>query len=192
MSMIKWSHAGIVKLAGKRHAGSHLTTLSRHASDGSPSRTHHERRLLKFSSEQLFNVVSNVKSYHQFVPWCKESNIIKETETDLEAELVVGFGYFNEKYVSVVKLDRPRSVIAVSRQTNLLEYLKTEWSFAPTSNDPKKCWVTFKIDFKFKSPLYNQISDMFLQDVINRMVKAFEEKCRKEFAEKSTLKDTCN
>lgn len=190
--MIKWNGVVISKLAGKRHAGSYLTTLSRHASDGSPSRTHHERRLLKFSSEQLFNVVSNVKSYHLFVPWCKESNIIRETETDLEAELVVGFGYFNEKYVSVVKLDRPRSVIAVSKQTNLLEYLKTEWSFAPTSNDPKKCWVTFKIDFKFKSPLYNQISDMFLQDVINRMVKAFEEKCRKEFAEKSSLKDTCS
>ena len=161
-------------------------------SDSSPSRTHHERRLLKFSSEQLFNVVSNVKSYHKFVPWCKESNVLIETPTDLEAELVVGFGYFNEKYVSVVKLDKPKSVIAVSRQTNLLEYLKTEWSFAPTSSDPKKCWVTFKIDFKFKSPLYNQISDMFLQDVINRMVKAFEDQCRKESTGKSLEADKRN
>ena len=161
-----------------------------HFSDISPNRTHHERRLLKFSREQLFNVVSNVKSYHKFVPWCKESNVLIETATDLEAELVVGFGYFNEKYISVVQLDKPRSVKAVSKQTNLLEYLKTEWSFAPSSSDPKKCWVTFKIDFKFKSPLYNQISDMFLQDVINRMVKAFEDQCRKEFAEKN--RDTCN
>ena len=172
------------------HLSRHSLVIQNGFADTSPSRTHHERRLLKFSSEQLFNVVSNVKSYHKFVPWCKESNVITETATDLEAELVVGFGYFNEKYISVVKLDRPRSVVAVSKQTNLLEYLKTEWSFAPTSSDPKKCWVTFKIDFKFRSPLYNQISDLFLQDVINRMVKAFEDQCRKEFAEKN--RDTCN
>jgi ribosome-associated toxin RatA of RatAB toxin-antitoxin module len=168
------------------------TIVNAFSSRSTNSRTHNERRLLKFSSEQLFNVVSNVKDYNKFVPWCKESNVLKETSTDLEAELVVGFGYFNEKYISIVKLNRPKSVIAESKQTNLLEYLKTEWSFAPTSNDPKKCWVTFKIDFKFKSPLYNQVSDLFLQDVINRMVKAFEEQCRKEFAEKTLTKDTCN
>jgi ribosome-associated toxin RatA of RatAB toxin-antitoxin module len=48
--------------------------------------------------------------------------------------------------------------------------------FAPASN-PLKCWVTFQIDFKFKSAMYNNISDLFMSEVVNNMVKAFENRC---------------
>jgi ribosome-associated toxin RatA of RatAB toxin-antitoxin module len=160
------------------------------------SRTHKERRLVRFSPEQLYQIVSHVESYHKFVPWCIGSNILRSTPTNLEAELVVGYGMFNEKYISDVELIRPSSVIAKSKQTNLLEYLTTKWSFSPCSSNPLHCWVTFEIDFKFKSALYNQVSDMFLQDVINSMVSAFEGRCRKEFCnvekEKKRGTDTCN
>lgn len=160
------------------------------------SRTHKERRLLKFSNEDLYKIVSSVEFYHQFVPWCIGSTIIRSTPTKLEAELVVGYGVFNEKYISDVELIRPRSVIAVSKQTNLLEYLRTEWSFTPCGSNPNHCWVTFAIDFKFKSALYNQVSDMFLQDIIDSMVSAFEDRCRKEFCkvekDKRRGTDTCN
>lgn len=149
---------------------------------GEPIRKHfHERRLLKFSNEQLFHVVSNVQSYKQFVPWCQESNVVTKTTSGVEAELVVGFGYFQERYISVVEMDRPRKVIATSKETSLFEYLRTEWRFTPNLTDPRKCWVTFEVEFKFKSALYNQAADMFLKEVVNKMVAAFEGQCKKEF-----------
>ncbi len=149
---------------------------------GEPIRKHfHERRLLKFSNEQLFHVVSNVQSYKQFVPWCQESNVVTKTGNGVEAELVVGFGYFKERYISVVEMDRPCKVIATSKETNLFEYLRTEWRFTPSRADPRKCWVTFEVEFKFKSALYNQAADMFLKEVVNKMVAAFEGQCKKEF-----------
>lgn len=160
------------------------------------SRAHKERRLVKFSNEELFQVVSHVESYHKFVPWCIGSNILRSNATNLEAELVVGYGIFNEKYISDVELKYPSSIVAVSKQTNLLDYMTTKWSFSPCSSNPRHCWVIFEIDFKFKSALYNQISDMFLQDIINSMVSAFEGRCRKEFChiekEKKRGSDTCN
>ena len=160
------------------------------------SRAHKERRLVKFSNEELYQVVSHVESYHKFVPWCIGSNILRSSPTNLEAELVVGYGIFNEKYISDVELKYPSSIVAVSKQTNLLEYMTTKWSFSPCSSNPRHCWVIFEVDFKFKSPLYNQISDMFLQDIINSMVSAFEGRCRKEFChlekEKKRGSDTCN
>ena len=165
------------------------------------NRTHKERRLLKFSNKELYQVVSHVELYHKFVPWCIGSNILRSTPTTLEpkrleAELVVGYGLFNERYISDVELDYPKSIIAVSKQTNLLEYLQTKWSFTPCSTNPLHCWVVFEIDFKFKSPLYNHVSDMFLQEIVNSMVSAFETRCRKEFCvqekDKKRGMDTCN
>lgn len=160
------------------------------------SRTHKERRLLKFSNEELYEIVSSVDSYHKFVPWCLQSTVLRSSPTHLEAELCVGYGLFHEKYISDVQLVRPKSVVATSRQTNLLEYLKTTWTFSPCSSNPLHCWVVFEIDFKFKSAMYNSVSDMFLQDIINSMVSAFEGRCRKKHCriekEKSRGLDTCN
>ena len=149
------------------------------------SNKHYERRLLKFSAEQFYDVVADVNQYQNFVPWCKGSKVIRKDADKIEAELVVGFGYFNEKYLSVVTLDCPRSVTAISKETNLLEYLRTEWKFTPSKSDPSKCWVSFQIDFKFRSALYNQVSDMFLQDIVKNMVQAFEAQCRKRFYDSS-------
>jgi ribosome-associated toxin RatA of RatAB toxin-antitoxin module len=153
---------------------------------GEPSRKHyHERRLLKFSNEQLYKVVSSVENYKKFVPWCQESNVITKTSTGIEAELVVGFGYFKERYISVVELTPPGKVIATSKETSLFEYLRTEWRFSPSNGQPGRCWVTFEVEFKFKSALYNQAADMFLKEVVNKMVKAFEGRCKKEFPRNS-------
>ena len=171
------------------------------SSSSSSSKRHYERRLLKYTNEQLFDVVSNINEYSIFVPWCKESKIISDTTTTsitnnnnddkinnnnnnnnnnrtILADLVVGFGLFNERYSSNVLLQYPYKITATSTQTSLLEYLKTEWTFTK-ADDPKSCWVIFQIDFKFKSPLYNHVSDLFMKEVVNNMVHAFETRCEK-------------
>ena len=68
------------------------------------------------------------------------------------SELMVGFGMFNEKYVSDVVLDPNTSVSASSHDTKLLESLHTHWEFKPAKN-PKHCWINFKVEFQFKSKL---------------------------------------
>lgn len=95
----------------------------------------------------------------------------------MDAELKVGFGYLNEKYMSKVTMQRPLVVTAISTQTNLFEYLKTEWKFSP-ARDPSSTWVTFQIDFKFKSSIYNNLCDVFMTEVVDKMVRAFEQRCR--------------
>ena len=143
------------------------------------AKRHFERRLMNYSCDELFSVVSNVAEYDQFVPWCKKSHV---TRTDnntgkLEAELCIGFGILNEKYTSHVAMVKPTTIIATSHQSNVFEYLKTEWKFAPSKNDPSKSWVTFQLDFKFRSELYSRICEVFMQDVVTKMVRAFEDRC---------------
>jgi len=147
-------------------------------------RRHHERRLLRYTADEVFNIVADVSSYSSFVPWCKQSTVLSRTgPSSLTAELVVGFGLFKEKYTSEVVMSAPKSVVATSKQVNLLEFLRTEWTFTPTS-DPSSCWVTFNIDFKFKSDMYTRVSDLFLQEVVDNMVAAFESRCKSVYGNK--------
>jgi ribosome-associated toxin RatA of RatAB toxin-antitoxin module len=94
----------------------------------------------------------------------------------MEAELVVGFGMLNEKYLSRVTMEKPASVVATSSQSNVFEFLRTQWKFTPTSN-AKGTWVSFEIDFKFKSAIYANFANLFMQEVVDKQVKAFEQRC---------------
>jgi ribosome-associated toxin RatA of RatAB toxin-antitoxin module len=140
---------------------------------------HSERKLIKYKCEHIYDVVADVASYKHFIPWCQDSIIIEANENYLKAELNVGFNIFNETYVSEVTMKRPNLIIAVSTDTKLLKYLKTEWKFTPASNDSNACWVTFQIEFQFKSSLYNHISDLFFDEVVKNMTNAFESRCMK-------------
>ena len=149
-------------------------------------RKHYERRLLKFPAEDVYQVVADTAKYKQFVPWCKESKVVSRLEDAGEAslvdlgrkvkfrsELLVGFGMFNEKYVSDVVLDPNTSISATSQDTKLLESLHTHWEFKPAKN-PQHCWINFKVEFQFKSKLYNEFAGIFMDEVASKMVGAFE------------------
>ena len=71
----------------------------------------------------------------------------------------------------------PEFISAIARDTTLFDHLLTEWKFSPAA-DPKCSWVTFHVEFKFKSDLYNHVSELFLKEVVSVMVKAFEKRCR--------------
>lgn len=58
--------------------------------------------LSSYSVEQIFSIVANVDQYHQFVPWCKRSKVIKRRNGYVQAELEIGFPPIIERYVSDV------------------------------------------------------------------------------------------
>ena len=68
------------------------------------------------------------------------------------------------RYTSEVTIEDQAKVISRVSDSTLFEHLETTWEFAggPT---PDSCWLTFSIDFAFKSPLYGQLASVFFQEV---------------------------
>ena len=71
------------------------------------------RRLLSYTQQQVYDVVSQVQHYARFVPWCRSSSVLSRSGTSCVAELVVGFPPVTERYTSHVTLRRP-SLVKVS------------------------------------------------------------------------------
>jgi len=134
----------------------------------------------------------------------KETTSKKEIQTpkSFRARLEIGFPPIKESYVSHVSMIRPHLVKAISRDTNLFEYLINEWKFHPhdmfdshlkqsmssqtehqqsqatkvqaqEKDVEKSCIVEFYVSFKFRSKIYDQLSSLFLDQVFKNMVGAF-------------------
>ena len=65
---------------------------------------------------------------------------------------------------------------AVANETTLFHFLRNEWSFSPSASK-EECWIDFNVQFAFKSLLYTHTASLFFDDVVLRMVSAFEKRC---------------
>jgi coenzyme Q-binding protein COQ10 len=130
---------------------------------------HEERATLHYDADELFAVVADVKDYPAFVPWCSGARIQREGEGEIIAELVIGFGPFQESFTSQVTLDRPRHVL-VHALEGPLEHLDNSWTFTPVKDGTH---VDFVIDFEFKSHLLEHAANGMFHEAATRMMSAF-------------------
>jgi coenzyme Q-binding protein COQ10 len=132
--------------------------------------THAEKRILRYSPEQMFNLVADVRRYPEFLPWCVGARIVSQTETELLADLTIGFKMFRETFRSRVVLDRPKGV-RVQYENGPFRYLNNTWTFTPVESGTE---VDFFVDFEFKSRLLQAVIGTVFNEAVRLMVRAFE------------------
>lgn len=132
---------------------------------------HAERRPLNHSPEQLFDLVADVDRYPEFLPWCTGVRVRQRTETELVADLIIGFKGISERFTSRVLLDRENLEITVSYEKGPFKYLKNHWKFEPAEHG---CIVDFFVEFEFRSRILEKLIGMVFTEAVRKMVSAFE------------------
>lgn len=133
--------------------------------------THVEKKTLPFSPEQLFDLVAGVDQYPEFLPWCVASRITVREEDAFHADLVIGYKMIREKFTSRVELDRP-GYIHVRYLSGPMKYLSNEWRFQ--DNGDGSTTIDFYVDFEFKNRMLERLMGVFFNEIVRRMVTAFE------------------
>ena len=57
--------------------------------------------------EQMYDIVADVESYTEFVPWCTQAAIVKKQGNHFKCKLTVGFPPVKETYSSIVTVSKP-------------------------------------------------------------------------------------
>ena len=140
---------------------------------------HHELRSLPYTPEQMFDLVADVASYEQFLPWVSAVRIRSNSESEMVADLMVGFKALREKFTSKVSKVRPAE-IHVDYLDGPLKYLRNDWKFEP--NGQGGTLVDFSIEFEFKSRLFEMVAGQMFGQALRMMIGAFEERAAKLYA----------
>lgn len=139
--------------------------------------THIEQKRLPYTPEQMFALVAAVDQYKEFAPWCVASRINKrESDTVFYADLVVGYKMFRERFSSKVMLDPPSDSapgsIHIEYLRGPLKHLTNRWRFIREPDG--SCLIDFSVEFEFKNIALQSLAKVFFEEVIKRMVGAFE------------------
>lgn len=134
---------------------------------------HTEKRTLPYTPEQLFDLVADVGRYQEFLPWVAATRIRSDSETDMVADLVVGFRALKETFTSRARKARPRE-IEIDYVEGPLKYLHNSWKFAPAPGGGTE--VDFCVDFAFRNRLFEALAGQMFDRALRRMIGAFEER----------------
>lgn len=132
---------------------------------------HTEKRNLPYSPDQMFDLVADVKRYQEFLPWVAATRIRSDSETDMIADLVVGFRSLKETFTSKVNKHRPDRIV-IDYIEGPLKYLHNSWKFSPDGKGGTD--IDFCVDFAFRNRLFETLAGQMFDRALRRMIGAFE------------------
>ena len=138
--------------------------------------SHSETRRLPYTARQMYDLVADVASYPKFLPWNSAARIrsrtpIAEGGEVMEADLVISFKVFRERFGSRVTLLPGQGRILTEYIDGPFKHLKSVWSFHDVEGG---CDVAFTVDFEFRNAILAGIIGMVFNEAMTRVVRAFE------------------
>ena len=140
--------------------------------------THSETRELPYTAQQMYDLVADVASYPDFLPWTAAARIkSREDKGDhevMDADLVISFKVFRERFTSRVVLWPEAKKIDTEYLDGPFKFMKSNWHFEDAPNGG--CKVHFFVDFEFKNMVLQKIIGVVFNEAMQRVVRAFEKR----------------
>jgi coenzyme Q-binding protein COQ10 len=131
---------------------------------------HSEKHALPYTSAQMFDLVADVARYGEFLPWVSAVRVRSNSDTEMMADMIVGFKGLRESFSSRVKKVRP-TLIEVDYIDGPLKFLRNEWIFEDDGRGG--CTIAFMVDFAFKSKIFESLAGQVFERALKKMTEAF-------------------
>ena len=130
-------------------------------------------------ANDLLNVVADVKSYTNFIPFCSDvkiydRSILEEIEY-FSALLSINFKFTSENFETKVVVDRKLNTISISGDTKPFKSMIADWSFIEKDSS---CEVTFSVAMSFSSFIKEKIVSISFEKIALNVIDAFEARAR--------------
>lgn len=152
--------------------------------------THHEVKRLPYTAAQMYGLVADVGSYPKFLPWNSAARIRSRTPVAdgangagevMEADLVISFKVFRERFGSRVTLWPDARKIDTEYLDGPFKHMRSTWAFRDV---PGGCEVEFFVDFEFRNAILQGIIGVVFNDAMQRVVRAFERRAAELYGPK--------
>jgi len=141
---------------------------------------HAETRTLPYRADQMFALVADVARYPEFLPWTAAARIRSRQPVEggevMEADLVISFKVFREKFGSRVTLLPAEGRILTEYIDGPFRHLKSASSLAQPPDGG--CDVGFEVDFEFRNAILAGVIGLVFNEAMQRIVRAFEARAK--------------
>jgi ribosome-associated toxin RatA of RatAB toxin-antitoxin module len=130
----------------------------------------HRHALVRYTPEQMFDLVNDVEAYPRRFPWCLGAHVIERDDQHVVARLDLRFAGVTQHFSTRNTLDRPHS-IRMHFVDGPFDWLHGVWSFTPLGD--AGCKVALDLDFEVSNKLTGFAFGLGFKKLADRMVDDF-------------------
>ena len=131
------------------------------------------KKTLNYSPKNIYEIVSNVDFYSQFIPGCVSSEIISREGNVIEAILELKYLVMSDKFKSRVTLDPKKLTIISEGIEGPFSSIFTKWSFDEVDEG---VLVNINITLDLNNKIFESILKKNIKKIISKVVVSFEER----------------
>lgn len=128
--------------------------------------------LLPYQREQVYDLVADIDSYQEFLPWCESSRVIDSDSNLVVGEVRVGMPGVQELLVTRNTME-PYERIGLELLEGPFSHFQGEWLFTELSSG---CKVTIDLTYQFKSLVLHLLISRLSDMIVNRILHAFSDR----------------
>ena len=134
-----------------------------------------QETIINYAAKDLFKIVLDIEKYPEFIPWCYSIDIKSKSKNEILADMIVHYNFFpRQTFSSHVLFNKKQLFINTNYIDGPLKDLRTKWFFK--NLEPKKTKILFSIKYEFKKLLLQEISELFLGLIENKMIDSFKKR----------------
>ena len=133
--------------------------------------TIHRNALVHYSPQEMFQLVNDVGDYAAFLPWCRSSAVLSETETEMEASVEIAKGVLNKTFTTRNKLQRGKR-IDIELVNGPFKKLTGFWQFDALKTE-NACKINLELEFEFDNAMISIAARPIFTQIANSLVDAF-------------------
>ena len=131
------------------------------------------KKTLNYSPKNIYEIVSDVDFYSQFIPGCVSSDIISREGNVIEAILELKYLVMSGKFKSRVTLDPKKLTIISEGIEGPFSSILTKWSFNEVDEG---VLVNINIALDLNNKIFESILKKNIKKIISKVVVSFEER----------------
>ena len=137
--------------------------------------------ILPYSAAEMYFLVDDVDRYHEFLPWCKNSVVLKRERTVVTARIGVSFKGLSTAFTTRNCLISDQEIM-MELVEGPFEDLTGSWRFS--SLDEKACRVSLEVRFSLAGRLANETIAPVFKHICTTLAESFAERAKELYGER--------
>ncbi len=138
--------------------------------------------LVPYSVEEMYQLVDDIESYAEFLPWCRSTDVLSRDEDEVQASIEIARGALHKSFTTLNRMQKNK-IIEMRLVKGPFRHLEGFWRFdALKDNSASK--ISLDLDFEFESklvalavgPVFNQIANTMVDAFCKRAVEVYGER----------------
>jgi ribosome-associated toxin RatA of RatAB toxin-antitoxin module len=133
--------------------------------------------LIWYSATQMFDLVTDVPSYPQFLPWCDSARLVESSPTGALAEVNINFGGIRQSFSTQnthVTHASGQKEVQMKLVKGPFSQLHGLWKFSPVGESAQNaCKVELQLHYGFDNAALAALVGPVFDKIASSMVEAF-------------------